>query len=96
MQGTGILVSEDDTTYEGEFSDDWTLNGKVTLMKELDLRVNVASVQCSQAGHQGRVQPARKNKPGLLLHSRSGPLNRLTSLYFFFLLCFSIFFFYSL
>lgn len=44
MQGSGILVSEDDTTYEGEFSDDWTLNGKVTLMKELDLRVNVASV----------------------------------------------------
>lgn len=33
LQGTGILVSEDDTTYEGEFSDDWTLNGKVTLMK---------------------------------------------------------------
>lgn len=22
-------MSEDDTTYEGEFSDDWTLNGKV-------------------------------------------------------------------
>lgn len=44
LQGSGILVSEDDTTYEGEFSDDWTLNGKVTLMKELDLRVDVASV----------------------------------------------------
>lgn len=22
-------MSEDDTTYEGDFSDDWTLNGKV-------------------------------------------------------------------
>lgn len=44
LQGSGILVSEDDTTYEGEFSDDWTLNGKVTLMKELDLRVDVVSV----------------------------------------------------
>ena len=29
LQGAGTLVSEDDTTYEGEFSDDWTLNGKV-------------------------------------------------------------------
>lgn len=63
MQGTGILVSEDDTTYEGEFSDDWTLNGKVTPMKGLDLRVDVASVQCSQAGHQDRVQPVSQNKP---------------------------------
>ncbi|KAF3857462.1 hypothetical protein F7725_009321 [Dissostichus mawsoni] len=31
MMGTGILLSEDDTTYEGEFSDDWTLNGKGVL-----------------------------------------------------------------
>lgn len=29
MQGTGILLSEDDTVYEGEFSDNWTLSGKV-------------------------------------------------------------------
>ncbi|XP_053328215.1 alsin [Spea bombifrons] len=28
MMGTGVLLSEDDTVYEGEFSDDWTLNGK--------------------------------------------------------------------
>ncbi|XP_029462134.1 alsin isoform X2 [Rhinatrema bivittatum] len=31
MMGTGTLLSEDDTIYEGEFSDDWTLNGKGTL-----------------------------------------------------------------
>lgn len=30
LQGSGILVSEDDTMYEGEFSDDWTLCGKVS------------------------------------------------------------------
>jgi hypothetical protein len=29
-QGTGVLLSEDNTTYEGEFSEDWTLNGKVS------------------------------------------------------------------
>lgn len=29
MQGNGVLLSEDDTIYEGEFSDDWTLSGKV-------------------------------------------------------------------
>lgn len=29
VQGSGILVSEDDTTFQGEFSDDWTLSGKV-------------------------------------------------------------------
>lgn len=28
-QGNGVLLSEDDTIYEGEFSDDWTLSGKV-------------------------------------------------------------------
>ncbi|ELK04842.1 Alsin [Pteropus alecto] len=26
--GNGVLLSEDDTIYEGEFSDDWTLSGK--------------------------------------------------------------------
>lgn len=31
MQGTGVLLSEDDTVYEGEFSDNWTLNGKVVI-----------------------------------------------------------------
>ncbi|KAM5151552.1 alsin [Mantella aurantiaca] len=31
MMGCGILLSEDDTVYEGEFSDDWTLNGKGVL-----------------------------------------------------------------
>ncbi|XP_073407624.1 alsin [Dendrobates tinctorius] len=31
MMGTGVLFSEDDTVYEGEFSDDWTLNGKGVL-----------------------------------------------------------------
>lgn len=30
LQGSGVLVSEDDTMYEGEFSDDWTLCGKVS------------------------------------------------------------------
>lgn len=29
IQGNGVLLSEDDTIYEGEFSDDWTLSGKV-------------------------------------------------------------------
>lgn len=29
LQGSGVLLSEDDTVYEGEFSDNWTLNGKV-------------------------------------------------------------------
>lgn len=28
MTGTGLLVAEDDTTFHGEFSDDWTPNGK--------------------------------------------------------------------
>ncbi|XP_067844063.1 alsin isoform X3 [Heptranchias perlo] len=28
MAGYGILLSEDDTSFEGEFSDDWILNGK--------------------------------------------------------------------
>lgn len=28
-QGPGLLVSEDDTVFQGEFSDDWTVNGKV-------------------------------------------------------------------
>ncbi|KAM4697842.1 alsin [Rhinophrynus dorsalis] len=31
MMGIGVLLSEDDTVYEGEFSDDWTLNGKGVL-----------------------------------------------------------------
>ncbi|KAM8933574.1 alsin isoform 2-T2 [Pelodytes ibericus] len=31
MAGTGVLLSEDDTVYKGEFSDDWTLNGKGVL-----------------------------------------------------------------
>uniref|UniRef100_A0A3B3ZMZ5 PH domain-containing protein n=1 Tax=Periophthalmus magnuspinnatus TaxID=409849 RepID=A0A3B3ZMZ5_9GOBI len=29
MSGSGLLVSDDDTTFHGEFSDDWTINGKV-------------------------------------------------------------------
>ncbi|XP_051814997.1 alsin-like isoform X1 [Acanthochromis polyacanthus] len=28
MSGLGLLVSEDDTVFHGEFSDDWTVNGK--------------------------------------------------------------------
>lgn len=28
-QGPGLLVSDDDTAFHGEFSDDWTINGKV-------------------------------------------------------------------
>ncbi|XP_072301245.1 alsin-like isoform X2 [Eucyclogobius newberryi] len=28
MSGSGLLVSDDDTTFHGEFSDDWTINGK--------------------------------------------------------------------
>lgn len=32
VQGTGILLSEDDTVYEGEFSDNWTLSGKVGIV----------------------------------------------------------------
>ena len=28
-QGTGLLVVDDDTSFQGEFSDDWILNGKV-------------------------------------------------------------------
>eukprot|EP00063_Salmo_salar_P062995 XP_014037830.1 PREDICTED: alsin-like [Salmo salar] len=31
MMGTGLLVSDDDTAFEGEFSEDWTPNGKGTL-----------------------------------------------------------------
>lgn len=30
-QGPGLLVSDDDTAFHGEFSDDWTVNGKVEL-----------------------------------------------------------------
>lgn len=29
FQGSGLLVSEDNTAFHGEFSDDWTVNGKV-------------------------------------------------------------------
>uniref|UniRef100_A0A3Q2D4F0 Alsin Rho guanine nucleotide exchange factor ALS2 n=1 Tax=Cyprinodon variegatus TaxID=28743 RepID=A0A3Q2D4F0_CYPVA len=28
MSGSGLLVSDDDTVFHGEFSDDWTINGK--------------------------------------------------------------------
>lgn len=28
-QGPGLLMSDDDTVLHGEFSDDWTVNGKV-------------------------------------------------------------------
>lgn len=28
MTGSGLLVSDDDTTFHGEFSDDWIINGK--------------------------------------------------------------------
>lgn len=28
-QGLGLMVSDDDTAFHGEFSDDWTVNGKV-------------------------------------------------------------------
>lgn len=38
LQGTGVLVSEDDTTFQGEFSDDWTLNGKVRGQSGVTLR----------------------------------------------------------
>lgn len=31
MSGSGLLVSEDDTVFHGEFSDDWTINGKGVL-----------------------------------------------------------------
>ncbi|XP_067111205.1 alsin isoform X2 [Osmerus mordax] len=31
MTGTGLLVVDDDTSFQGEFSDDWILNGKGTL-----------------------------------------------------------------
>ncbi|XP_024141941.1 alsin isoform X3 [Oryzias melastigma] len=32
MSGPGLLVSEDETTFHGEFSDDWTVNGKGALL----------------------------------------------------------------
>lgn len=38
-QGTGVLLSEDDTTFEGDFSEDWTLNGKV-ILKALSLSLS--------------------------------------------------------
>uniref|UniRef100_A0A671WV43 Alsin Rho guanine nucleotide exchange factor ALS2 n=1 Tax=Sparus aurata TaxID=8175 RepID=A0A671WV43_SPAAU len=31
MSGPGLLVSDDDTAFHGEFSDDWTVNGKGVL-----------------------------------------------------------------
>ncbi|XP_039613756.1 alsin [Polypterus senegalus] len=31
MMGHGLLLSEDDTSYRGDFQDDWTLSGKGTL-----------------------------------------------------------------
>ncbi|XP_027878027.1 alsin-like isoform X1 [Xiphophorus couchianus] len=31
MSGSGLLVSDDDTVFHGEFSDDWTINGKGVL-----------------------------------------------------------------
>ncbi|XP_047193094.1 alsin-like isoform X1 [Scophthalmus maximus] len=31
MSGPGLLVSDDDTAFHGEFSDDWTINGKGVL-----------------------------------------------------------------
>ncbi|GCB76933.1 hypothetical protein scyTo_0018400, partial [Scyliorhinus torazame] len=36
MVGYGILLSEDDTSFEGEFSDDWILNGKGVLTMQND------------------------------------------------------------
>uniref|UniRef100_A0A7N8X3X3 Alsin-like n=1 Tax=Mastacembelus armatus TaxID=205130 RepID=A0A7N8X3X3_9TELE len=35
MAGSGLLLSDDDTVFHGEFSEDWTINGKV----EEDIRV---------------------------------------------------------
>ncbi|CAL1582800.1 unnamed protein product [Knipowitschia caucasica] len=32
MSGSGLLVSDDDTTFHGEFSDEWTVNGKGLLL----------------------------------------------------------------
>lgn len=29
QQGSGLLMSDDDTAFHGEFSDDWVVNGKV-------------------------------------------------------------------
>ncbi|KAM9486533.1 alsin [Clarias gariepinus] len=31
MMGTGLLLCDDDTSFEGDFSEDWTLNGKGVL-----------------------------------------------------------------
>lgn len=48
LQGSGILLSEDDTTYEGDFSEDWTLNGKVTSTRPgVDLHLKEA-VYCER------------------------------------------------
>lgn len=46
-QGTGILLSEDDTIYEGEFSDNWTLSGKVG--------VTVVTHKLLSSGRGGRL-----------------------------------------
>lgn len=29
QQGSGLLMSDDDTAFHGEFSDDWVVNGRV-------------------------------------------------------------------
>ena len=31
-QGPGLLMSDDDTVLQGEFTDDWMVNGKVELI----------------------------------------------------------------
>lgn len=32
FQGPGLIVSDDDTALQGEFSDDWVVNGKVRII----------------------------------------------------------------
>ncbi len=46
-QGPGLLVSDDDTALHGEFSDDWTVNGKVESISVYILSVSVCHL-CSQ------------------------------------------------
>lgn len=53
-QGPGLLVSDDDTAFHGEFSDDWTANGKVERMSHFVVWLSVCHVD--KAWTSGDVQ----------------------------------------
>ncbi|XP_066431521.1 alsin isoform X1 [Eleutherodactylus coqui] len=78
MMGAGVLLSEDDTVYEGEFSDDWTLNGKGVLRMsngdciegvfsgEWGSGIKVNGIYVKPSVYEGETEEAKSLKLGCL------------------------------